>query len=83
MDVFPTVVTSWDAFIGSSPHPLAPSLNVIFAEQFTSEERQLFEKVMRPTVEAGQAIAIAWPTSVPQSCPCNNDSTAPRTHGYD
>jgi len=58
IDVFPTVVKSWDAFIGSSPHPLAPSLSVIFAEQFTLEERQLFEKVMRPTVEAGQAITI-------------------------
>lgn len=58
IDVFPTVVKSWDAFIGSSPHPLAPSLSVIFAEQFTSEEQQLFEKVMRPTVEAGQAITI-------------------------
>ncbi|MHB8811778.1 MAG: hypothetical protein ACYDAE_00760 [Steroidobacteraceae bacterium] len=35
----PSIVRSWDVFINSSPHPLAPPLSVIMSEQFTAEER--------------------------------------------
>ena len=58
IDVAPSSVTSWDLFLGISPHPLAPSLKVILAEQFTFEERQFFEQILRPTVEAGQSVSI-------------------------
>jgi ubiquinone/menaquinone biosynthesis C-methylase UbiE len=41
---------SWEVFIDSSPHPLAPTLRTILCERFTTEERQLFEAVVRPMV---------------------------------
>ncbi len=58
VNVFPSLITSWDTFLRYSPHPLAPSLNVILAEQFSLEERQFFEQILRPTVEAGQSPTI-------------------------
>lgn len=36
---------------------LRPSLSQILAEQFTAEERQYFEHILRPIVEAGQSIS--------------------------
>ncbi|HEY3849814.1 MAG TPA: class I SAM-dependent methyltransferase [Steroidobacteraceae bacterium] len=56
IDVAPSLITSWDVFLGSSPHPWAPCGNQILAEQFTPEERQLFEQLVRPTVESGTNI---------------------------
>ncbi len=41
---------SWEVFIDSSPHPLAPTLRMILCERFTAEERQLFEAFVRPMV---------------------------------
>jgi arsenite methyltransferase len=52
IDVIPSIIPSWQAFLESSPHPLAPPLSLILAEQFSAEERQLFEAVMRPEVES-------------------------------
>ena len=57
IDVMPSLVTSWEVFLGTSPHPLAPSLSQILAEQFTAEERQYFESILRPIVEAGRSIS--------------------------
>jgi arsenite methyltransferase len=51
IDIEPSIVPSWDVFLRSSPHPLAPALTTILAEQFSTEEAQLFERVMRPIVE--------------------------------
>lgn len=56
IDVIPSIVPHWQAFLESSPHPLAPPLSLILAEQFTAEERQLFESVMRPVVEDPHAV---------------------------
>jgi ubiquinone/menaquinone biosynthesis C-methylase UbiE len=53
IDVAPSPITSWQVFLDSSPHPWAPPLSVILAEQFTAEERQFFEQIVRPTVESG------------------------------
>jgi len=53
IDVAPSLITSWQVFLDSSPHPWAPPLSVILAEQFTAEERQFFEQIVRPTVESG------------------------------
>jgi SAM-dependent methyltransferase len=58
IDVLPSAGTSWKVFIESSPHPWAPPLSVILAEQFTSEEREFFEKTFRPQVESPQFCMI-------------------------
>jgi len=52
------VVRSWDAFLQTSPHPLAPPTSAILADKFTPEERALFEKRMRPSVESHYAVSI-------------------------
>lgn len=57
IDTLPSIVRSWEVFIDSSPHPLAPPLRTIMAEQFTAAERQLFERSMRPMVEDPKALA--------------------------
>jgi arsenite methyltransferase len=56
IDVMPSAVPSWDVFLDISPHPWAPPLRRILAEQFTSEERTFFEAIVRPTVESGDHI---------------------------
>jgi len=56
IDVVPSPITAWDVFLGTSPHPWAPSLQQILVEQFTSEERQFFEQMVQPTVESGNNI---------------------------
>jgi arsenite methyltransferase len=56
IDVAPSLITSWDVFLGSSPHPWAPALKQILAQQFTFEERQFFEQMVRPTVESGKNV---------------------------
>ena len=56
IDVVRSTVRSWEVFLGISPHPLAPSLRLILAEQFSPEERELFERVVRPTVESEHAL---------------------------
>ena len=54
IDVTAPLNLSWDVFVNSSPHPWAPTLERIFAERFSQEERRLFESVLRPTVESGK-----------------------------
>jgi arsenite methyltransferase len=56
IDTLPSIVRSWEVFINSSPHPLAPPLSAIMAEQFTAEERQLFERTLRAVVEDPKAV---------------------------
>jgi ubiquinone/menaquinone biosynthesis C-methylase UbiE len=58
IDVLPSAASSWKAFIESSPHPWAPPLSVVLAEQFTSEEREFFETIFRPQVESPQFCTI-------------------------
>jgi ubiquinone/menaquinone biosynthesis C-methylase UbiE len=57
IDVRPALFTSWSVFLGSSPHPWAPPLSLILAQQFSPEERQAFEGMFRPMVESGQLIS--------------------------
>ena len=54
IDVAPSLITSWEIFLGTSPHPWAPSLKQIMQERFSPEERQFFEHMVRPTVESGR-----------------------------
>jgi arsenite methyltransferase len=56
IDVMPSLSTSWDVFLGSSPHPWAPSLKQILRERFTSDESQFFEHMVRPSVESGRNV---------------------------
>jgi arsenite methyltransferase len=56
IDVMPSLSTSWDVFLGSSPHPWAPSLKQILRERFTSDESQFFEQMVRPSVESGRNV---------------------------
>ncbi len=58
IDSFASIVRSWEVFVNSSPHPLAPPLSVILAEQFNAEERELFERSMRPVIEDPRAVSI-------------------------
>lgn len=48
----------WETFIGSSPHPWAPTLRAILQQQFSADERVRFEQALRPAVEAGPSAAI-------------------------
>ncbi len=59
IDLLPSVIRSWDVFLNSSPHPWAPAPGTILAEQFNPTEQQLFEAVMRPTIEAPDAVTIS------------------------
>jgi ubiquinone/menaquinone biosynthesis C-methylase UbiE len=63
IDVVTSPIRSWQVFIGTSPHPWAPSLGQILRERFTAEERGYFESVVRPLVESGRNITTdraAW-----------------------
>jgi ubiquinone/menaquinone biosynthesis C-methylase UbiE len=53
IDVMSSPITSWEVFLGVSPHPWAPPLRTILAERFTPDERQYFEAMVRPGVESG------------------------------
>lgn len=57
IDTFPAIMRSWDVFVNSTPHPLAPPLRTIMAEQFSVEERELFERSMRPVIEDPRAVS--------------------------
>ncbi|PMS14560.1 hypothetical protein C0Z18_30990 [Trinickia dabaoshanensis] len=66
IDVVPADPIPWDAFVESSPHPLAPSLQSVLDAQFTPDERAFFEARLRPLVESGKqfgAQRIAWMTA--------------------
>lgn len=56
IDVRPSIMTTWETFIGISPHPWAPTLKTILAQQFSAEERALFEQALRPLVDSRQAM---------------------------
>jgi ubiquinone/menaquinone biosynthesis C-methylase UbiE len=56
MDMAPSIVRSWDVFLRLAPHPWAPTLDAILADRFTLEEREFFERKMRPIVESPQAV---------------------------
>jgi len=58
VDVKPSIIQSWDVFLGASPHPWAPSLKTIMDEQFSVEERVHFEAMVRPSIEAGHPVSI-------------------------
>lgn len=58
IDVAPSDVGSWERFVEIPPHPLAPPLGEVLAEQFTPEERQFFEQMLRPSIEDPEAVSV-------------------------
>lgn len=54
VDTTAAIITSWEAFLDSAPHPLAPPLGKILAEQFSENERDFFVPVVRAMAEASQ-----------------------------
>ncbi len=56
IDVVTSPIRSWPVFIGTSPHPWAPSLERILAERFSAAERDYFESIVRPLVESGRNV---------------------------
>lgn len=53
IDIRPFKVSSWDTFLNSSPHPLAPTLRFILDNDFTALERSYFEKILYPIIVTG------------------------------
>lgn len=70
IDVAPSLITSWDVFLGSSPHPWAPSLKQILAERFSPEDRQFFEEMVRPTVESSKNLTTERSMYLQAQKPC-------------
>jgi ubiquinone/menaquinone biosynthesis C-methylase UbiE len=58
IDLSPAGIASWQVFLETSPHPLAPPLASILAERFTAMERRVFEAAYRPLVESGRATSL-------------------------
>jgi arsenite methyltransferase len=58
VDVLPAIAVSWAAFVGSSPHPWAKPLKIILEEQFSAEERQLLEPVLRHALTLPDLVTI-------------------------
>jgi SAM-dependent methyltransferase len=58
IDMYPSRVTSWETFLNTSPHPLAPTLRQILSTQFNDDDRRVFETALRAHVESGQAQCI-------------------------
>ena len=52
IQVLPSPISSWELFLSVSPHPWAPTLRTILDNKFTAPEREYFERILRPTVEA-------------------------------
>jgi len=58
MDLSASPLPSWQTFLETSPHPLAPPLVDILDKQFSDEERRLFEATFRPLIESGRAMTV-------------------------
>lgn len=59
VDMFPSIYPSWEVYLASSPHPLAPRLGTVLAERFTPEERARFEAFMRPRIENPRSLTTS------------------------
>lgn len=58
MDLVASAMTSWEVFLHSSPHPLAPTPFTVLETQFSPEERCWFESALRPLIESGQGASL-------------------------
>ncbi|MGH8144024.1 MAG: class I SAM-dependent methyltransferase [Steroidobacteraceae bacterium] len=55
----PAAVPSWETFLRTSPHPLAPPTGVILQEQFSADERKEFERVVRTVLADREALSTS------------------------
>ena len=53
MDLQPTLAITWEAYLDVARHPWAPTLREILTRDFSAEERQFFERTLRPAMESG------------------------------
>jgi arsenite methyltransferase len=81
IDMRPSVIRSWEVFLHSSPHPWAPPPSVILAEQFSAEERQYFEQIMRPIVESPDAVTTSRIVYLNATRPLHDKAPAPTLLG--
>jgi hypothetical protein len=58
MDLVASAMTSWEVYLHSSPHPLAPTPFTVLETQFTPEERFWFESALRPVIESGSGTSL-------------------------
>ncbi len=58
IDIAPDTNTSWNILLGHRPHPWASPVGTVLLEQCSSDERAIFEQVMRPVLESGQFNSI-------------------------
>jgi len=58
MDVVPTAAATWEGFLNTSIHPWSPTTAEILATTFSPDERQLYEKTLRPLIEAREQIDV-------------------------
>ncbi|WP_281177034.1 class I SAM-dependent methyltransferase [Paraburkholderia bannensis] len=59
IDVQTEASLPWETFVRTSPHPLAPTLEDIFQNQFTRDERNYLEIRMRAIFESGKQMGAA------------------------
>lgn len=55
IDSYSTSQTSWNAFLESSPHPLAPPVKQILDEHFSKQDIEFFTEKFMPIIVAGQS----------------------------
>jgi ubiquinone/menaquinone biosynthesis C-methylase UbiE len=55
----PAAVPSWETFLHTSPHPLAPPSGAILQERFSPEERKEFERVVRLALADRKALSTS------------------------
>lgn len=58
IDLIPNPIASWETFLNTSPHPLAPTLREILAKQFNAAERAALEAALRGNIESGRSEAV-------------------------
>jgi ubiquinone/menaquinone biosynthesis C-methylase UbiE len=56
IDVSTSPVDNWEIFLGTSPHPWAPTAGAVLAERFSEAERNLYEHAVRPNIESRRSI---------------------------
>ena len=56
IDLRPALPISWEAYLDVANHPWSPTLREILSQRFSRDEAVLFERTLRPVVEAGQSV---------------------------
>lgn len=57
IDLVPSLVTDWQTYLETAPHPWSPTNGEVLTKTFTPAEQALFESATRPTIESGQSLS--------------------------